>query len=264
MPLRAQVYMGLLWHQVVDEFKLKPGARLPPLLTLVIYNGPKTWNAPTNIRDLIDLSPDSALWSWQPHALYHLLDMSAFPGDELARRRSLVSLLFRLERPLPPAEIEEVRSEVSDWFRQHPDQGRLRALFGELVRQAFMGLGLEVPQSINLLEMKMRSNLATIGERWRQEAMALGMAEGKAKGIEQGMAQGIEQGMAQGIVQGKAAGRSEAKAEALICLLVARFGALAPSLRTRIQRARLETLDRWFKRAIAAPSVRSVFGSSSR
>ena len=190
--------------------------------------------------------------------------MGAFPGAELARRRSLASLLFRLERPLPPEEIEEVRSEVSDWFRQHPDQGRLRALFGELVRQAFMGLGLEVPQSINLLEMRMRSNLATVGERWRQEAMALGMAEGKAKGIEQGMAQGIEQGIKRGILQGKAAGRSEAKAEALVCLLVERFGALAPSLRTRIQRARLETLDRWFKRAIAAPNVRSVFGSSSR
>jgi hypothetical protein len=121
-------------------------------------------------------------------------------------------------------------SEVSGWFRQHPEQGRLRTLFGELVRQAFTGLGVKVPQSINLLEMKMRSNLATIGETWRRQAMAEGKAEGKA--------------------------------EALVCLLVARFGALAPSLRTRIHRARLETLDRWFKRAIVASDLRSVFNSS--
>jgi flagellar biosynthesis/type III secretory pathway protein FliH len=97
-----------------------------------------------------------------------------------------------------------------------------------------------------LLEMKMRSNLATIGERWKQEAMALGKAEGKELGK----------------AEGKGEGRTEGKAEALICLLVERFGALAPSLRTRIERARLETLNRWFKRAIAAPNVRSVFDSS--
>jgi hypothetical protein len=210
----------------------------------VIYNGLKPWNAPIQIRDLIALSQDSALWSCQPHGLYHLLDMSAVPGDELARRRSLAALLFRLERPLAPEELEAVRSEVSDWFRQHPDQGRLRTLFGELVRQAFKGLGVEVPQSINLLEMNMRSNLATIGERWRQEGLTQGRIEGEARGRIDGEVKG--------------------KAEALVSLLVERFGALAPSLRTRIQRARLQTLDRWFKRAIAAPNVRSVFSSSSR
>jgi hypothetical protein len=100
MAVRAQVYMGLLWQQVIDERKLETGARLPPLLTLVIYNGLKPWKAPTQIRDLIALSQDSALWPWQPHVLYHLLDLSAFPGDELARRRGLAALLFRLERPL--------------------------------------------------------------------------------------------------------------------------------------------------------------------
>jgi hypothetical protein len=168
--------------------------------------------------------------------------MSAFPEDELTRRRGLAALLIRLERPLSPEELEEVRSEVSGWFRRHPDQGRLRALFGELVRQAFKGLGVRVPQSINLLEMNMKSNLATIGETWRQQALAQGRVEGKAEGRIEGEAKG--------------------KAEALVCLLDERFGALAPSLRTRIQRARLATLDRWFKRAIAAPDLRSVFNSS--
>jgi hypothetical protein len=242
MAVRAQVYMGLLWQQVIDERKLETGARLPPLLTLVIYNGLKPWNAPTRISELIALSQDSGLWSWQPHVRYHMLDMSAFPGDELARRRGLAALLFRLERPLAPEELEEVRSEVSGWFRRHPDQGRLRALFGELVRQAFKGLGVKVPQSINLLEMNMRSNLATIGERWRQEALAQGRGEGKA--------------------EGRVEGETKGRAEALVCLLVARFGALAPSVQTRIQRARLATLERWFERAIAAPDLRSVFTSS--
>jgi hypothetical protein len=206
---------------------------LPPLLLLVLYNGHTAWKAPIQIRKLIALSPDSPLWSWQPQVRYYLLDMGAFPGDDLARRRSLVALLFRLERPLAPEELERLRGEVSRWFHRHPDHGRLRSLFAELVRHAFKGLGVKVPESIDLLEMKMKSNLETIGKTWRQQAL----------------------------VQGRVQGRVEGKAEALACLLVERFGALAPSLRTRIRRARLATLDRWFKRAIAAPDLRSVFNA---
>ena len=103
-------------------------------------------------------------------------------------------------------------------------------MFAELVRQAYKDLGVKVPESIDLLEMKMKSNLATIGQTWKQQALAQGRIEGKA--------------------------------EALVCLLVERFGALAPSLRARIRRARLATLERWFKRAIVAPNLGSVFKSS--
>jgi hypothetical protein len=38
MAVRTQVYWGLLWQQVIDEKGLKTGARLPPLLLIVLYN----------------------------------------------------------------------------------------------------------------------------------------------------------------------------------------------------------------------------------
>ena len=37
MAVRAQIYQGLLWQQVIDERKLRAGERLPPLLMLVLY-----------------------------------------------------------------------------------------------------------------------------------------------------------------------------------------------------------------------------------
>ena len=229
MAVRTQVYQGLLWQQIIEEQKLRAGARLPPLLLLVLHNGLTRWTAPTQIRKLIALSRESALWSWQPQVRYYPLDMGAFPGDDLVRRRSLAALLFRLERPLATNEAEELLGEVRGWFRRHPDQSRLRHLFAELVRQAFSGLRIKAPVHNDLLETKMQSNFARIGEIWKQQALAEGKTEGKA--------------------------------EALVCLLVERFGALAPSLHTRIRRARLATLECWFKRAIAAPNVRSVFNS---
>ncbi|HWM67241.1 MAG TPA: Rpn family recombination-promoting nuclease/putative transposase, partial [Steroidobacteraceae bacterium] len=118
MAVRAQVYEGLLWQQVIDEKKLKAGARLPPLLLLVLYNGVRRWNAPTETTELIALSPDSTLWPWQPRARYYLLDIGAFPQDELARRSSLAALLFRLEQRRSSEEFKELLGEVIGWFRQ--------------------------------------------------------------------------------------------------------------------------------------------------
>ena len=91
----------------------------------------------------------------------------------------------------------------------------------------------------------MKSNFPTTVKMWKQRALAQGKAEGRAEGR----------------VAGRAAGRAESKAEDLVYLLAARFGVLTPSLQTRIQRARLVTLDRWFKRAVAASDLRSVFNS---
>ena len=184
----------------------------------------RRWKAATTTRELLGLSPDSALWPWQPQVRYHLLDLGAFPKDELARRYSLTALLFRLEQH-SPEEFKELLEEVIDWFRQHEGCERLQGLFTELIREAVARCGVKLSGSGNLLGVK--SMLTIEFEAWRDQWLA----EGEAKG----------------------------KAEALICLLAERFGAVAPSWRKRIHGAKLVTLERWFKRAIVAPNLPSVF-----
>ena len=155
--------------------------------------------------------------------------MSAFLRDDLKRRTSAAALLFRLEQRLSSQELDELVGKVVGWLRQHPDYADLRRLFTELVRRAFIGLRVTKPIPEDLLEMK--TNLERLGKVWMRQWRAEGRAEGKAEG----------------------------KAEALVCLLAERFGTVRPSLRKRIQGADLETLDRWFKRAIVAPDLSSVF-----
>jgi hypothetical protein len=227
MAVRTQVYQGLLWQQVIDEQKLQAGARLPPLLLLVLYNGERRWKAATTTRELIALSPDSALWPWQPQVRYYLLDMGAFPKDELARRSSLVALLFRLEQRHSPEELKELVYEVIDWFRQHEGYERQQGLFTELIREACAACGMSLSGFRNMLEVK--TMLSETIEGWKRQWQAEGKAEGKA--------------------------------EALISLLAGRFGAVAPSWRKRIRGAKLATLERWLKRAIDAPDLPSVFNS---
>jgi Putative transposase, YhgA-like len=236
MPVRTQIYQGLLWQQVIAEKKLKTGARLPPLLLLVLYNGIGRWKAPTETRELIALSPDSALWPWQPQIRYYLLDMGAFSRDDLTRRTSVAALLFRLEQPLSSQELEELVGEVIGWLRQHPDCADLRRLFSEVVRQACAEVGMTKPMLDDLEELEeMKSNLATIGKYWKRQWLAEGRAEGKAEGLVRG------------------------RAEALVDLLAERFGTARPPLRKRIRGANLATLECWFKRAIVAPDLPSVF-----
>jgi len=69
----------------------------------------------------------------------------------------------------------------------------------------------------------------------------------------------FEAGKERWLAEGEAKGKAEGKAEALICLLAERFGAVAPFRRKRIRAAKLVTLERWFKRAIVAPDLPSVF-----
>ena len=154
MAVRTQVYQGLLWQQVIDEQKLKAGARLPPLLLLVLYNGEPRWKAAATTHELIALSPDSTLWPWQPHGRYDLMDMGAFPKDELARRSSLVALLFRLEQRHSPESLKGLLDEVIGWFRQHEGYERLRGLFAELIREALAAIGVKLSGSGSLSEMK--------------------------------------------------------------------------------------------------------------
>jgi hypothetical protein len=113
-------------------------------------------------------------------------------------------------------------------------------LFTELIREAFAGRGVKLSGSGNLLEVKtMKTMLASHFETWKEQWLAKGEAKGKAEGLAEGEAKG--------------------KAEALISLLAERFGAVAPSWQKRIRGAKLVTLERWFKRAIVAPDLPSVF-----
>jgi hypothetical protein len=155
--------------------------------------------------------------------------MGAFPKDELARRRSLAALLFRLEQRHSPEGLRGLLNEVIAWFRQHEGYERLRELFAELIHEILVGRGVNLSESGSLSQMK--TMLSTQVDVWREQWLAEGEAKGKVEG----------------------------KAEALLCLLAERFGAVAPSRQKRIRGARLVTLERWFKRAIVAPDLSSVF-----
>lgn len=231
MAVRAQVYTGLLWQHLIRELRLKRGDRLPPVLVVVLHNGNKRWTAPTSLAELIALPPGSPLWSWQPQARYYLVDESAFPGSDLARRESLVALLFRLETCHDPAELLGLVDEVIGWFRQHPEYQTLKELFTEIVAQTLAGMGhraatLSIPDDL----LEVRNMLATRAQGW--------------------------------VRQWKAEGRAEGKAEMLLRQLRRRFGDLPADITDCVRGADGDELDDWSDRILDAKSLGDVFGDA--
>jgi hypothetical protein len=238
MPVRIQVYAGLLWQQIIDEMRLKPGDRLPPVLPVVLYNGDKAWNAPTGTTELVALPPASPLWHWQPDIRYHLVDERALPGSELERHDSLVALLFRLEAGPGPAELVDLVDEIIGWFRQHPDYATLKQLFTEIVayalsEQASIANEPAALTATDLLEMR---NM--VPERFRKWA---------------------DEVRAQAIVETRTQVRTQTLANALSRQLRHRFGELPQSCTERIHSASDTELEAWMDQVLDAASISDVF-----
>ena len=230
MAVRIQVYSGLLWQHLITEKTLKAGDRLPPILPIVLYNANPRWNAPTETSALIALPANSPLWPWQPRVRYHLLDEGAFPGEVLARRESLVALLFRLEHYQDPDELIGLIDEVVGWFARHPDAGTLKSLFTELIRHAAKvtkASGVTIPENMMEVKTMLTQRAKEWKEQWHEKWKEQAIAEGKA--------------------------------EVLLRLLNRRFGPLAPEIMACICSADSDRLDDWTDRVLDARTVADVF-----
>ena len=187
---------------------------------------------PEYLLSRFGLWPDSPLWHWQPRIRYNLVDEGAFPGSELARRNTLVALLFRLETCENPAELTVLVGEVIGWFRQHPGYEELKRLFHEIMQQAISGLGVGgeavgIPDEM----WEARNMLATRVQEW------------------------VRQWKAEGIDIGEVSGR----AKMLTRQLCRRFGELPANTVDQINSATAEQLDEWADRLMDAKSLGDVF-----
>ena len=167
MALRALVYAGLLWQQLVKEQRLPPDGGLPPILPVVLYNGDRRWVAPVALHALIGLPENSPLWRWQPDLRYHMIDEGAFGEADLERRDALQALLFRLESSPDPEQVVALADAVLAWFVRYPGFATLRSVFADLLGGM---MGPRAPQVLVPQELlEVRNMLASRAENWKQQ-----------------------------------------------------------------------------------------------
>ena len=93
-------------------------------------------------------------------------------------------------------------------------------------------------------------NLKIIKQFEREGGEAKGRAEGEAKGRAEGRVEGEAKGRAEGLLWG---------ARLLERLLVAKFGELSNEVKSRLQAASADDIERWAERVLNAERIEAVF-----
>jgi hypothetical protein len=255
MALRALVYVGLLWQHLVQEKRLLPDGRLPPVFPVVLYNGEPRWAAPLQLRQLVGLPEGSPLWKWQPDLQYYIIDELRFSDADLAKRDGLVPLLFRLESSPDPQQVVVLTDALLAWFGENAAFSSLRTVFVELLRSAMepVAAGSRVPEEL----LEVRNLLAERAKQWKQQWLQEGRQEGEA--LAAARAETLrQQALQEGRMEGRVEGRKEGEAAFLLRLIEHRFGPLPGWARERIATADTITLEAWGLRVLKAESIDDV------
>jgi predicted transposase YdaD len=229
---------------------------LPPVLPLLVHQGPEEWTVSCEFADLFGAVPEP-LRRYLPSFRHALVDLTRVHDRNLsvqARLRAFLKALKYSRRSDLPDCIDIVLAEapalgetdlfvILTYFNSCPIAVDSRA-----VREALRRLVPEREERI----------MGWITQPYEEKAHAKGLAEGRAEGISQGIAEGIAQGEVRGVTRGEAIG----KAKVLSRFLEKRFGELPAPTREQIFAADATSIEEWVERAFDAPDLESVFAAN--
>ncbi|MES2319738.1 MAG: Rpn family recombination-promoting nuclease/putative transposase [Pseudomonadota bacterium] len=245
MALRMQVYIGLLYQDLVKRGELAPADMLPPVLPVVFYNGAPAWSASLGLSSLIMDAPEG-LAAFQASQQYFLIDQRGLDAASLATKHSVLALLFRLELSDLPDVVSHVLPTLAVWLEEDA-QAPLRRDVGiwveRLIKKQFKGavefIAWEGKEVSAMRERKY--------ETWADEL--------EDRGLQRGLEQGLERGLARGREEACTALRA-----ILMRLLVKRFKVIPFQTSARIEGAPMEELEEWINRATDVDSIDALFG----
>jgi hypothetical protein len=241
MALRMQVYLGLLYQDLVKQHRLSPQGGLPPVLPLVFYNGAAPWSAHAELADLVMPAPDG-LEIFQARQRYQLIDQHAFDPAALAGQKNLVAALFLLELSDTPDVLVETVAALSLWLQDPAQVSLRRSISGWIER-------LQRRQSRRKFIPRLQEEDA-MGERYLRKYETWYDAV-KDQGLQAGLQKGREEGREEGRTAGM---RATLKRQ-----LGQRFGALPADTLAFIDGAGQADVERWLDRVLTAPSPAGVF-----
>ncbi len=233
MALRVQSYAVRLYE---DQWKdRRPGRqdRLPPILAVVVYNGPATWKAATRLGDLVGegtrpLASGQASGPAFTGDSYVLVDLKALPR---LPKDNLVTLLAVTEGMEGP---EDANEAVEEGVRLMEPEEPVWTTYLQLLRATLQATGIDLEELENrerIEEMIHSGKLrTTLQERFqaqrarlRAEGREQGLAQGEERGLKRGLAQGEERGLKRGLEQGEERGL-KGQRQLLVRLAVRKFG----------------------------------------
>lgn len=178
MAVRIQIYLGLLYQDLIRAESLSERGRLPPVLPLVLYNGASPWSAADTLDPLIEPAP-AVLDSYRPRQAYLLLDEQQLAKAGTLPEHNLCTALFRLEASRGAEEVLSILQALVNWL-QAPEQTGLRRAFAVWFGRVFLPKrlpGIDMPPLNDLTEVydMLADNVETWTDQWKREGLEQGL-----------------------------------------------------------------------------------------
>lgn len=125
MALRISAYTTLLCQSLIDAKQIKRGDRLPPVFSIVLYNGDAEWTAPQETAELFAGMP-GALKPFTPSQCYFLINEKALLAEAKQKSSSLTAKLFQLEHFQESDEVIQILLELFSLLADEENHRLLR------------------------------------------------------------------------------------------------------------------------------------------
>jgi len=232
MALRMQVYVGLLYQDLIKRHKLGRSGKLPPVLPIVLYGGRRPWTASSSLSALLLPAPEGLAWL-QPEQQYLLVDHHRVPAYPPVAR-NLVASLFSLRRCRSKQRCIDLVRALGAW---------LQAEHNQLLRESLS----------SWIARCLRHKLQP-GELKTKETAIM-----KDKEFDSWEECIIDEAM-HGREEGREEGRDEALRALLLSLLSKRAGDIPPAWEERIAASSLAELQGWVEDLFDGATPRDLFG----
>ena len=260
MPLRALRYTLQAW-----EAAARSEQRLPVVLTLVIFHGPRPWTTPKRLSEMFDAPREAlpALAKLMPELSLNLVDLTNTPDDKIPGRDGgkLALLLLRDAHDKDLWGVLDAHLESLGVLNERRGIRPVRGVLRYITEVTEPALPSELRERIvRQVNPQLREELVSWAERLRAEGREQGVEIGVEIGIEQGIERGIEQGIEQGVEIGSRQNR-EKQARAVARALQHRFGPLPAWAEERIAAADVDALNLWIEGIFTADSLEGLLNS---
>jgi len=253
MPRRTLAYQSRIWDRFVKEH---PGARLAPVIAVLVSHVPGGWTAARAFEELFD--PDvmalAGLAPLVPRCAMIVEDLMQRSNAALAARPLGVFQKFALWLLRDARDPAGLLDSFDAWIPAMLALRRTRSgrdHFAMLITYMFQVID---PVNQEALHVKIRQ----LGPRSEKVAMTIAEQlhkQGRKKGLEEG----IKKGLKRGLRKGRQEGRQEGRIDTLRSLLAFKFRTLSAKDEARLQAATPDAIDRYLQRLLTADSLAEVF-----
>jgi len=233
IALQVLRYMVRIWEQ---HRKQQPKAKhLPVIIPLVLYHGRSTWKISKKFSTL--LAPaDEFVKQYTPDFQYLLHDFS-FPSNDQIRGKTLASITLLALKHIFNPNLSDKLPEIINLLQDVRSKQTALEILEILLRYIVKGTNRFTEKDIlKILDRTSMEN--NIMKTFIDEY------------IEQGMRQGMQKGMQKG---------TQKINNILSTQLIHRFGTLPQWAKEKIDRADMDTLEKWSLQLLSADKLDEVF-----